>query len=306
LLESSVIKRLQSDRPVGFFLSGGLDSSLIASIGARYFASYGKKIQTFSIGIGDSPDLKYAKKVAEFLQSNHTEVRFTADDGINALKDVIRSLETYDCTTIRASVPMYLLSKYVSDNTNIKVILSGEGADELFGGYLYMRYAPSPADFQSESINLIYNVHKHDVLRADRSTAAHGLELRVPFFDRTLISYVTSLLPEIKMATNRMEKYILRESFSEYLPDDVLWRQKNGMSDAVGSTWIDSIKKYASTITCSNVYGKNKPLSNEEYLYRELYHSLFDHHDNVSHIWRPKWTIHSDPSGALLSHFNDN
>ena len=301
-LTSAVSKRLVSDRPVGFFLSGGLDSSLIASLGASMNRC--EQIQTFSIGIGDSPDLKCAKKVADYINSNHTEIRFTIEDGINAIHQVIKSLETYDCTTIRASVPMYLLSKYVSNNTDIKVILSGEGADELFGGYLYFHYAPDMTSFHNETVRLLQNVHVHDVLRADRCTAAHGLELRVPFFDRTLIDYVSNIYPAFKMPKqNKIEKQILRESFNGYLPDDILWRQKNGMSDAVGHSWVDAIKQHCANIKQEVAYNKNPPLSNEEYFYRTIYHHHFGTTDNVKSIWRPQWTNETDPSASLLDIF---
>lgn len=302
LLMASVKKRLMADRPVGFFLSGGLDSSLISSIGAKFSD---EPIKTFSIGIGDSPDLKYAQIVANHIKSDHTEIRFTLEEGLDAIRDVIWALESYDCTTVRASVPMYLMSKYVSENTDIKVILSGEGADELFGGYLYFHYAPSHKEFQEETDNLLMNVNMHDVRRADRCTSAHGLELRVPFFDQALINYVKNVNPRLKVPSNNIEKRILRQAFSGWLPDEVLWRQKNGMSDAVGYSWVDAVREHCETLDLPDkIYDNNPPTTSEEMYYRQIYHELFGKHDTLTKIWRPKWTTQTDPSAAKLDVFN--
>lgn len=304
ILEASIEKRLMSDRPIGFFLSGGLDSSIIAAVAAKKLG----KIKTFSIGIGDSPDLKAAKMVADYISSDHTEIKFTFEEGLIAIKDVVWALESYDCTTIRASVPMFLLSKYVSEHTDIKVILSGEGADELFGGYLYFHNAPNPEEFQKETLRLLDNVHAHDILRADRCTAHHGLELRVPFFDKTLINYVKSIDPKFKVSQGIIEKKILRQAFTNELPKQIVWRQKNGMSDAVGYSWVDSIRQYVN----DNIeyekpiqYFKNTPLSKEELYYRNIYKSLFKP-DLLPHVWRPKWTDEKDPSAKLLNVFNSD
>ena len=311
LLVDAVDKRLMSDRPVGFFLSGGLDSSLIAAIGARLLG----KIHTFSIGFesGDTPDLFYARQVAEHIGSVHHEVRFTEKEALKALHDVVYALESYDCTTIRASVPMYLLSKYVAQNTDIKVLLSGEGADELFGGYLYLHNAPDDSSFQNECIELLNNVHMFDVLRADRCTAAHGLELRVPFFDKALLQYVLYMNPCWKMPSGDIEKWPLRRAFSSgnWIPDDILYRQKNGMSDAVGYNWVQSVKKYAKGVISERevevgkeVYCNNSPLTEEELLYRRMYMECFGKIDNLTRIWRPKWSGGQiDPSAALLDVF---
>ena len=308
ILESSVSKRLMSDRPVAFFLSGGLDSSLIAAIGAKLLG----KIHTFSIGIGESPDLKAARKVAKHIGSSHTEVMFTAEEGISAMKDVVYALESYDCTTIRASIPMFLLSRYVSKNTDFRVILSGEGADELFGGYLYFHNAPSACEFQKETLRLLNNVKSHDVLRADRCTAHHGLELRVPFFDREMLHYVTSIAGSSKTPVEGVEKYILRKAFDDdnLLPKEILWRQKNGMSDAVGYSWVDHVRQHAdrhvNDDTSNEVFSKNLPLSKEELMYRRLYTSMYPLADVLPHVWRPKWTTETDPSAKLLSVFETN
>lgn len=311
-LTESVKKRLLSDRDIGFFLSGGLDSSIIAAIGAKLF--HPKKITTFSIGIKGhrSPDLIAAKKVADHLNSNHFVYEFTFEEAFACIKDTIYHLETYDCTTIRASVPMFLLSKYVSENHNHKVILSGEGADELFGGYLYFHNAPDEQCFHNETIRLLKNVHQFDVLRADRCTAGNGLELRVPFFDKDFIEYVTNIKPMFKMySKNWMEKTILRRSFENMLPPEIVWRQKNGMSDAVGYAWVDQLKEEINLkinkeeIERKFTFSHNEPLTSEEMWYRKLYIEMFGDHDVTENIWRPRWTNETDPSARKLQYFVD-
>lgn len=310
LLTNSVKKRLMSDRPVGFFLSGGLDSSIIAAIGAKLL--HPKRIHTFSIGVKgyESPDLLAADKVAKYLNSYHHVYEFTIDEALEQIENVIWHLESYDCTTIRASIPMFLLSKYVSDKFDIKVILSGEGSDEIFGGYLYFENAPNHNEFHAETIRLLKNVHQFDVLRADKCTAGNGLELRVPFFDKTFVEYITNLHPLFKIFNSTwMEKTILRRSFEGYLPHDILWRQKNGMSDAVGYSWVDNLKHYISKLNLNSSerenYQINTPLSNEELHYRKIYTSLFgENHENMNAgFWRPKWTNIVDPSARQLSNF---
>jgi asparagine synthase (glutamine-hydrolysing) len=287
LMFKAVDKRVHNTRrPVGFFLSGGLDSSIIAALGKKCL---GGTIKTFAVGLADSPDLLAARKMAEHLKSDHTEVIFTVEEGLKALRDVIWHLETFDTTTVRASVPMFILSKYIKDNTDIRVVLSGEGADELFGGYLYFHNAPHPDAFAAETMRLVRDVHLFDVLRADRTTAAHGLELRVPFFDRDVIDYVMDGFdPELKMPKAGFEKHLLREALGHLLPRDVAWRQKNGMSDAVGYSWVDALKA-----------------TGEDY--RKIFHEHFG--KNLDHLspykWLPKWSDSTDPSARTLSQFND-
>jgi asparagine synthase (glutamine-hydrolysing) len=285
LMTEAVQKRVtNTDRPVGFFLSGGLDSSIIAALGKKALG----KIKTFSIGLENSPDLLAARDMAKFLDSEHTEVLFTVEEGLAAIREVIWHTETFDTTTIRASIPMYLLSKYIKKNTDIRVILSGEGSDELFGGYLYFHGAPSIEEFLSETGRLVQDVHMFDVLRADRTTSAHGIELRVPFFDRDVIDYVMDGFDEeLKMPRGKWEKYILREAFEDDLPHDICWRQKNGMSDAVGYEWVEALRalgedKYASIF--ASYFGKNT--------------------HNVPYMWMPKWCKATDPSARTLSYFN--
>jgi asparagine synthase (glutamine-hydrolysing) len=285
LYESVLIRVYNSKRPVGFFLSGGLDSSIIAALGKR---ALGGRINTFSIGLDGSPDLLAARKMAEFLDSNHTEVLFTIEEGLKAIPDVIWNLETFDTTTVRASIPMYLLSEYIKKNTDIRVILSGEGSDELFGGYLYFHGAPDVASFKAETNRLVRDVHMFDVLRADRSTSAHGLELRVPFFDREFIDYVMNgINSELKLPKDGYEKYILRKAFEDILPPEICWRQKNGMSDAVGYAWVDALRDFG------------------EHKYKDIFNEYFGDNDHVvPYKWMPKWTSVTDPSARILPQFN--
>jgi len=297
-----------TERPVGYFLSGGLDSSLVTAIGSR-LTPPGTKLKTFSIGLGpDTPDCKAARTMAKWINSDHTEVHFTPAEGIKNLRNVIRSLESYDTTTIRASVPMWLLSKYISENTDCKVILSGEGSDELFGGYLYFKNAPSTEDFFYENTRRIRLLHQYDVLRADRCTAAHGLEVRVPFLDRDLVDHVMTIDQRLKFKKGDIEKWILRSEFTggDLLPLDILWRQKDAFSDAVGHSWVDKIKGYADIFVTDQMFedikvkagDHNTPTTKEEALYRHLFWDIFGvgvHDHLISEIWRPRWTDETDP-----------
>jgi len=285
LMTNAVSNRVKnSDQPVGFFLSGGLDSSIVASLGKQIL---GTKIRTFSIGLTDSPDLAAARHMAEYLDSDHTEVVFSIEEGLKAVSDVVQAIETFDTTTVRASVPMYLLSKYIRENTDIRVVLSGEGSDELFGGYLYFHGAPSTEDFLRETGRLVRDVHMFDVLRADRTTAAHGLELRVPFFDRDVIDYVMDGFdPSLKQPKHGFEKALLRHAFEDILPQTICWRQKDGMSDAVGHRWVESLR-----------------VSNEK-RYESVFNSFYEHQKHlVPYKWLPKWTDVTDPSARLLGYF---
>lgn len=297
LIDAVKIRMETTEFPIGFFLSGGLDSSIIAGIASSLTD---EPIRTFSIGLegSDSPDLKAARQVAKYLCSDHTEVTFTVKEGISVLSDVIWHLESYDTTTVRASVPMYLLSKYISENTDIKVILSGEGSDELFGGYLYFHNAPDPKKFAAETNRLLLDVHQFDVLRADRCTSAHGLELRVPFFDPDFIEFVMDGFSPVKKIGN-LEKQILRDAFVEYLPESIINRQKNGMSDAVGYNWVDGIKSYCA--------GRFFGPQTETEMYRKIFKKHFG--DGNWHLtpymWMPKWSNAEDPSARHLSVFQD-
>lgn len=308
----SVKSRLMSDRPVACMLSGGLDSSLITSILCKLIGP--DKVNTYSIGMEGSQDLKYAKKVAEFLGTNHTEVLFTPEAGFEAIPYIINDLESYDITTIRASVGMWLLSKYISENTKDIVILSGEGADELFCGYLYFHYAPSPEELNIESKRLVEDLHIYDVLRADRCVSSHGLELRVPFLDRKIVSMCLGMSGELKKPRNGVEKFILRKSFTNnYLPEEVLWRRKDGFSDGVsgntGKKWYQQIQEFVDELITDEEFKQySQTFPNKEALYyKKVYDEIFPTYQPVYDYWLPKWVDHKgDPSGRELNVFNEN
>ena len=304
-LESAVHERIDNtDRDIGFLLSGGLDSSLIASIATRKLG----KIKTFSIGLEGSPDLEAARTVSKYLDTEHTEVKFTVQEGISHINDVIHSLESYDTTTVRASTPMWLLCKYIKQHTQCRYIFSGEGADEILGGYLYFHNAPNVDEFACENMRRLRLIHQFDGLRADRCAGAHGLDLIVPFLDKNFIDVCMSVNQTHKV--DKVEKRMLREAFDGYLPNEILWRQKDGMSDAVGTNWVDEIKKYAEDEIPDDVvravklksHGHNTPLTKEEVLYRSIFWRMYgrDNDRLISEIWRPRWTKITDPSARLL------
>jgi asparagine synthase (glutamine-hydrolysing) len=305
VLEDAVRVRLaNTERDIGFLLSGGLDSSLIASIAQRMIG----EIQTFSIGLEGSPDLLAAKKVAKFLGSKHHEVTFTVEEGLKVLPDVVMSLESYDTTTIRASVPMWLLCRYIKEKTTCRYIFSGEGSDELLGGYLYFKNAPGVHEHSAESMRRLKLIHQFDGLRADRCAGAHGLDLIVPFLDIKFIHEVFAMNQKLKVGP--CEKKVLREAFVGYLPEEILWRQKDGMSDAVGTGWVGFLREHASKLISDNAFlvsqaicsEHNKPLTKEEVWYREVFWKFYGcRHDHlISEIWRPRWTSITDPSARLL------
>lgn len=292
-LIDSVLKHCISDQPIGILLSGGLDSSLIASI-----MCYLKKnklinnpIKTFTIGLEDAVDIISAEKVADFLESDHSTYNFGVEDAIDVLETVIYHLETYDITTIRASIPLYLLSMQIKEDTDIKVLLSGEVADEIFGGYLYFHKAPNRDEMQYELVDKVNSLYKYDLLRAHKATLANTIELRVPFADQDFIDYVMNIDPKYKMINknneNNIEKYILRKSFDnrEFLPDEILWRVKEQFSDGISSeneNLIDELKKYAEKeITDiefenrSELFPINIPLTKEAFLYRQIFEKFY-------------------------------
>ncbi len=301
-----------SDVPIGELLSGGLDSSLTSSIASRLLKESGKKLHSFSIGLdADAPDAKAAKKVAEFLGTEHHEVHFTIEQGIEILDKLIWHLETYDVTSIRASTPMYFLSKAITD-MGIKVVLSGEGADEIFGGYLYFRNAPTVEDFQKETIERVQKLFTADLLRADKSTMAHGLEARVPLLDKAFLDMAVRIKAEEKMPKTYegREKYILRKAFdtpdNPYLPYEVLWRQKEQFTDGVGYNWIDQLIEYCSSqVTDEQLAGAeaefpyNTPTTKEAYFYRSIFHKYYPQVSAAQTVrkWIPKWQENQDPSG---------
>lgn len=296
-----------TERNIGFLLSGGLDSSLVTALAKKFLDT---KMKTFSVGIEDSPDVLAARVMAKFLDSDHTEFSFDVQEGLDSLENVIWSLESYDTTTVRASVPMWLLSRYISQNTDCKVVLSGEGSDELFGGYLYFHYAPDVEAFSEENARRLRLIHQFDGLRADRCMAAHGLELRVPFLDVNVVDAGMTIDQSLKLPKDGVEKWYLRNLFKGDLPDEILWRQKNGMSDAVGYAWVKAVKEFAEKTLSDEEFedvkekagNHNVPLTKEEALYRKIFWKLFgaDNDHLISEIWRPKWTDVTDPSATQL------
>ncbi|MCH3917460.1 MAG: asparagine synthase B [Spirochaetia bacterium] len=291
-LESAVERQLMSDVPYGVLLSGGLDSSIISAIVAKYASSrvesgntevaWWPRLHSFAIGLEGSPDLKAAKVVADYLGTVHHEVHFTIQEALDAVEDVVYHLETYDITTIRAATPMYLLARVIK-SMGIKMVLSGEGSDELFGGYLYFHKAPSAKDFHEETVRKLSKLHLYDCLRANKALAAWGVEGRVPFLDKEFIDVAMRLNPELKMCRDgHMEKWILRKAFEDMLPKEIVWRQKEQFSDGVGYSWIDTLKAMTDEMitdrqfeTIANRFPINTPSTKEEAYYRILFTKHF-------------------------------
>ena len=308
-LIAAVKKRMLSERPIGCLLSGGLDSSLVASILQREMGD--KKLNTYSIGFKDSPDLIAARKVAEHIGSNHHEVELDWKQVEGRIPEIIRCLETYDTTTIRASVGMFFVSEYIRKNSEDIVIFSGEGADELCQGYLYFHRQPSAMMGRLESYRLMNNLYMYDVLRADRTTASHGLELRVPFLDKNFMKLMVSL-PDDKVAPRKnVEKYILRKAFAKtgLLPEEILWRTKEAFSDGVSSekkNWIEKIKKMAKSYVDKSeldMYNHCAPRTEEELYYRKIFDAFFSEGEEwIPAFWMPKWSPETiDPSARTLN-----
>lgn len=312
-------KRMNTKVPMGVLLSGGLDSSLTSAIAAKIKKEAGEDLHSFSIGLTpDAPDLVAARSVAEHIGTIHHEVLFTVEEGISILEKLIWHLETYDVTSIRASTPMYFLSKHIKQQ-GIKMVLSGEGADEVFGGYLYFKNAPSLIDFQKETIDRVFKLSTADCLRADKSTMAHGVEARVPFLDLDFLNHVMLLDPKYKMPNplnDSMEKYILRRAFddetSPMLPSSILWRQKEQFSDGVGYSWIDQLKEHCEKsitdeemLMAKSLFPINTPETKEAMYYRKIFSKLFPGKSTALTVkrWTPKWQEDKDPSGrANVSH----
>jgi len=313
LFTEAVRKRLMSDRPIGFLVSGGLDSSLVAAVAAKLL---NKRITTFSIGLPGSPDLAAAAIVAKSINSDHHEIIISTADILEALPAVVRHCETYDITTIRASIPMYLISKYIKEHTDTKVIFSGEGADELLGGYLYFHKAPSYQAFQTETVRLLKELYKYDVLRGDRTTAAWGLEIRVPFLDADFLTFVTNIDPGHKMPkiphgfvqrTNHgIEKALMREAFAGYLPESIINRQKEAFSDGVGTSSVAALKKWASEHPAPmvDIPGAATPQTDEARYYYQLFQEHYVEFRGLypEYYWMPRWFDNvTDPSATVLS-----
>ncbi len=291
-LEDAVERQLMSDVPYGVLLSGGLDSSIISAVAKKFAArriesgntedAWWPQLHSFAIGLEGSPDLAAARKVAENIGSVHHEINFTVQEGLDAIRDVIYHIETYDVTTVRASTPMYLLSRYIK-SMGVKMVLSGEGADEIFGGYLYFHKAPNAEEFHKETVRKLSKLHLYDCLRANKSLASWGVEGRVPFLDKEFMDVAMRLNPTDKMAGNgKIEKHILRQAFENYLPSEIAWRQKEQFSDGVGYNWIDTLKEIASEKVTDeqmeNVATRfpiQPPMTKEEYHYRSIYSELF-------------------------------
>lgn len=299
LLTSSIQKRLISDRPIGCLLSGGLDSSLVASILCKLLQNTDKKLKTFSVGFKDSEDLKYAKQVAKYLKTDHYELILDYEEAMSRLPELIKHIETYDVTTIRASLGMYLLSEYISKNHPEKVIFSGEGADEIFGGYLYFHNSPTFKEFEDESKRLVRELCYFDVLRSDRCTSAFGLELRVPFLDKEFVKFVISISGNLRKFTT-LEKYILRQSFqNNYLPNKILYRKKEGFSDGVGGMKKPFYKHIQEYIRKHNKQDYSDDDELEKNYYKNIYDSYYQYKP-IPHYWMPKWIKTNNPSGRIL------
>ncbi|WP_190809503.1 asparagine synthase B [Flagellimonas sp. S3867] len=291
-LEAAVHRQLMSDVPYGVLLSGGLDSSVTSAVAKKYSQmriesgdtkeAWWPQLHSFSVGLEGSPDLAAAQKVAAHIGTIHHEIKFTIQEGLDAIKDVIYNLETYDVTTIRASTPMYLMARVIK-SMGIKMVLSGEGADELFGGYLYFHKAPSPKDFHEETVRKLDKLHMYDCLRANKSLAAWGIEGRVPFLDKEFMDVAMRINPKDKMINGeRMEKWVVRKAFEDYLPESVAWRQKEQFSDGVGYSWIDTLKALVeievSDEQLANAHFKfpiQTPNTKEEYYYRSIFEGHF-------------------------------
>ncbi|GHU70977.1 asparagine synthase B [Bacteroidia bacterium] len=292
-LEAAVKRQLMTDVPYGVLLSGGLDSSIVSAVAKKYASkriegdgqekAWWPRLHSFAVGLEGSPDLAAAQKVAEHIGTVHHEVHFTIQEGLDAIRDVIYHIETYDVTTIRASTPMYLLARVIR-SMGIKMVLSGEGADEIFGGYLYFHKAPNAKALHEETVRKLDKLHLYDCLRANKSLAAWGVEGRVPFLDKEFMDVAMRLNPEDKLSglKGRMEKWILRKAFESFLPESVAWRQKEQFSDGVGYNWIDTLRGIAASQVSDEQFAEaaerfpiNPPMTKEEYHYRTIFEELF-------------------------------
>lgn len=316
-LLAAVKKRLLSDRPIGALLSGGIDSSLIAAIAARELAKEGKKLHTFSIGMPGSTDLMYAQKVAAHIGSIHHNIVHDPRVFMEAIPQVVHDIESYDITTVRASVGNWLVGKYIRENTDIKVVFNGDGSDEIGGGYLYFFAAPSNEEFEEESERLLNEIHLYDVLRSDRSMAAHGLEARTPFLDKQVVETWRAIDTEFRRPVlgKYVEKQILREAFEPdvYLPFEVLWRKKEAFSDGVSAThdsWYARCAAHAQTLrlVLTEETAHNPPQTTEAAWYRSLFSNLYGENaaSVIPHMWMPKWIPHAkDPSARTLNLYTE-
>ena len=336
-LSDAVHRQLMSDVPYGVLLSGGLDSSITSALAKKFSSkriesndkksAWWPQLHSFSVGLEGSPDLKAAKLVADHIGTIHHEVKFTIQEGLDAIREVIYHLETYDVTTIRASTPMFLMARAIK-SLGIKMVLSGEGADELFGGYLYFHKAPSARDFHEETVRKLNKLHQYDCLRANKSLAAFGIEGRVPFLDKEFIDVAMRLNPKDKMITpQRMEKWLLRKAFESYLPESIVWRQKEQFSDGVGYSWIDTLKKIVEENISDNMienahfrFPTQTPQNKEEFYYREIFEDHFPSDGAALSVpsvpsvacstpialeWDETFKNQNDPSGRAVKKVHD-
>lgn len=336
-LEASIHRQLMSDVPYGVLLSGGLDSSITSAVAKKYAQmriesddkseAWWPQLHSFSIGLEGSPDLAAAQKVADHIGTVHHEVKFTIQEGLDAIKDVIYHLETYDITTVRASTPMYLLARVIK-SMGIKMVLSGEGADEIFGGYLYFHKAPSAEELHKETVRKLEKLYQYDCLRANKSLAAWGIEGRVPFLDKEFMDVAMSINPQDKMINGeRMEKWVLRKAFESYLPESVAWRQKEQFSDGVGYSWIDTLKELVESEVSDEQMENAKfrfpvqtPRAKEEYYYRSIFEGHFPSEtasltvpsvpsvacSSVTALeWDESFKNMNDPSGRAVANVHD-
>ena len=328
MLCSSVYKRcLTTERPIACLLSGGLDSSLIAALVNNYYNvnNFPNKLETYSIGLEGSEDLKNARIVSEYLGTNHTEILVTEEEMFDAIPEVIKAIESYDTTTIRASIGNYLLGKYISKNSEAKVIFNGDGADELFGGYLYMNKCPNDLEFDKETRRLLKDIYLFDVLRSDKCISSHGLEPRTPFLDKGFVNIILSISPNIRnhtnkpVATERIEKYLLRNSFCydnfkdnkgrQLLPDKILWRKKEAFSDGVSSEgrslYTILQEKIALKLNEKQLVHYETSIDTEKYYYKDLFVSFYPKCEHIlPYYWMPKYIKSIDPSARTLSIYN--
>lgn len=337
-LEDAVQRQLMSDVPYGVLLSGGLDSSVISAIAKKYAArriendgasdAWWPQLHSFAVGLKDAPDLIKAREVANHIGTVHHEINYTIQEGLDAIRDVIYFIETYDVTTVRASTPMYLLARVIK-SMGIKMVLSGEGADEIFGGYLYFHKAPDPKAFHDETVRKLSKLHLYDCLRANKSLSAWGVEGRVPFLDKEFLDVAMRTNPKAKMAPGRViEKKIVREAFADMLPESIVWRQKEQFSDGVGYSWIDTLKEITSlAITDEQITNANKrfpintPMNKEEYYYRSIFEEHFPSDSAAKSVpsvpsvacstaealaWDASFQGQNDPSGRAVKGVHDD
>ena len=341
---AAVMRQMMSDVPYGVLLSGGLDSSVISAITESYAErrietdsqsrAWWPRLHSFAVGLKGAPDLAKARLVADYIGTVHHEINYTIQEGLDALRDVIYFIETYDITTVRASVPMYLLARVIK-SMGIKMVLSGEGADEIFGGYLYFHKAPSAEEFHKETVRKLSKLHQYDCLRANKSLSAWGVEGRVPFLDKEFLDVAMRTNPKAKMCSLNgsdpkasMEKRIVREAFEDMLPEEVAWRQKEQFSDGVGYSWIDTLKKITSEAVtdeqmahAAERFPINTPLCKEEYYYRSIFEEHFPSESAARSVpheasvacstavaleWDEAWKNMNDPSGRAVSGVHEN